>query len=155
MKRNAVVTMRHFNWSGVRGNLPEILEKITSARRKIVPDLRDRDELPVVRKRSFKSAERVRDAAPFLNGRIMRIPAENDVPDEAANDAYALPRGRWRRRVRLFRSAACAQGLLLCSFAGRCISLCSHTEKIAGLRVRYHRCSPLLPHKSGRKDSIR
>ena len=64
------------------------------ARGEIVADLDERHDLPVARQRRVESAERVGDAAPFLDRRRARLAPVDHIPDEGADDPDAACQDR-------------------------------------------------------------
>src|SRR5688572_2261032 len=87
MKRHTIVRMRYFDQSCVRRSALETGHEVPGGLREIAPDLEDRDEFPVPRKRCVERAERVADPAPFLYRRVARVATVDHVPDEAAHNA--------------------------------------------------------------------
>ena len=88
--------MRHFDRCGIGSNLLELLHVAAGALNEIESDFDERHHLPIVGKRGIESAEGVSDSSPFLNRRVVRVPAMNDVPDEAANNTNATRHSRYR-----------------------------------------------------------
>src|SRR5690242_1924022 len=78
-------------------------EEVVRARREVAADLHEWDDLPVVAQRGVERGERVRDAAPLLDGGLGGIPAVDGVPHHRADDAQAL---QIRPQVCLMNTAA-------------------------------------------------
>jgi hypothetical protein len=86
-----IVEVRYFDSFSIRRKLFQSMKKFFCARREVVSDLDDRNDLPVIAQGCIESAERVSDSSPFLHGELARVAAVNDVPYEAADYAKALP----------------------------------------------------------------
>src|SRR5450759_1476381 len=90
VKRYTIVRVWHLDRRGVRGGPVEIGDELPGGLREVAPDLEDWNELPFRWKRGIERAERVGDAAPFLDRRVSRITSMDDVPDETAHDSNAF-----------------------------------------------------------------
>src|SRR5688572_8102038 len=72
-------------------------QELARLRGAVGPDLHQRHHLPSVADRGIAAAQRVRDAAPLLDGCARAIASVDDVPDEGADDAETLHPCCWRK----------------------------------------------------------
>ena len=82
--------VRHLDQRRVRRDAPQRVDVVARPCREVVPDLENRDDLPLVREGRVQTAQAIRDAAPFFDRNAPHITSMNDVPHERANDADAL-----------------------------------------------------------------
>src|SRR5882672_11181631 len=70
----------------------ECPEKLIGLRRQVTADFDQRNDFPILGERGIERGERVRNAAPFLDGGLGGIAAMNRVPDHRPDDAQSLQR---------------------------------------------------------------